>query len=79
MSREEYAFRFLCRRLQRDYETSEESDTISLRAAYRAMIDFADREMERLGHKPPVVRRQPVPGVYGPDHHDAGFVAKEVG
>jgi len=41
MTEEQKAFRFLCHRLQRNPDTSEECDTISLRAAYRAMIAWS--------------------------------------
>jgi len=37
------AWDFLCRRLQRDPYTSEESDTLTMRAAWKAMLAFADR------------------------------------
>lgn len=37
------AFKFLCKGLQRDPESSEENDTCSLRSASRAMASFASR------------------------------------
>lgn len=37
----DYAWKLLCSRLGRDPETSEESDTCSLRAAWSAMIAYS--------------------------------------
>lgn len=37
----DYAWKLLCARLGRDPETSEESDTCSLRSAWKAMVSYA--------------------------------------
>jgi hypothetical protein len=43
-AKETRAWEMLCARLGRDPHTSEESDTCTLRAAWRAMLAFSDQE-----------------------------------
>lgn len=44
MTREERCWADLCKRLQRDPATSEESDTCTLRVAFKHALAFADAE-----------------------------------
>lgn len=44
MTREERCWQRLCERLQRDPATSEESDTCTLRVAFKHALAFADDE-----------------------------------
>lgn len=47
VEREDYAWRLLCLRLGRDPMTSEETDTCTLRAAWRAMLAMSSIEHAR--------------------------------